>query len=51
MDAIEQIYRLQRIDHMIRTESTGISKDFAKKLKISTSTLYELLNYLKTARS
>ncbi len=47
MNAIEQINRLQRIDQFIRTESTGCPKDFAAKLNISASTLFELLNYLK----
>lgn len=47
MKTIEQIERLQRIDHFIRTESTGCPKDFARKLNISVSTLFELLNCLK----
>ena len=32
---------------MIRTESTGIPKEFAKKIDVSVSTLFELLNCLK----
>ena len=47
MKIIEQIERLQRIDQIIRTESTGSPKEFANKLNISVSTLYELLNCLK----
>ena len=46
MKTIEQINRLQRIDQLIRTESTGCPKDFARKLNISVSTLFELLNCL-----
>jgi hypothetical protein len=47
MNAIEQIKRLQRIDQLIQTKSTGCPKDFARKLNISVSTLFELLNCLK----
>ncbi|MFO7969422.1 MAG: hypothetical protein R6U15_04850 [Candidatus Izemoplasmatales bacterium] len=32
---------------MIQTGSTGTPKDFAKKLNVSVSTLYELLSCLK----
>ncbi len=47
MKILDQISRLQRIDQLIRTESTGCPKDFARKLNISVSTLYELLNCLR----
>lgn len=47
MKILDQVYRLQRIDNMIRTESTGIPKEFAKKIDVSVSTLFELLNCLK----
>lgn len=47
MKTIEQINRLQRIDQLIRTKSTGCPDDFARKLNISVSTLFELLNCLK----
>lgn len=47
MKAIEQINRLERIDQLIRMEITGCSVDFAEKLNISRSTLFELLNCLK----
>jgi len=47
MKILEQIYRLQRTDYLIRTESTGCPNDLEKKLDISVSTLFELLNCLK----
>lgn len=47
MKIFEQIYRLQRIDQLIRMESTGCPQELANKLEISVSTLYELLNCLK----
>ena len=47
MKIFEQIDRLQRIDQLIRMESTGCPQELANKLDISVSTLYELLNCLK----
>jgi len=39
--------RIERIDQLIRLKATGSPKEFAKKLGISKSSLYEYLNYLK----
>ncbi|MBI5219078.1 MAG: helix-turn-helix domain-containing protein [Bacteroidia bacterium] len=47
MKIIHIIQRLQRIDCLIRTQSTGAPKEFAIKLQISESTLYETLNCFK----
>jgi len=47
MKLLEQIERLQRIDQLIRLESTGNPQELAEKLNISVSTLYELLNCMK----
>ena len=47
MKVIEQVNRLQRIDQLIRLESTGNPSEFAHKLSISVSTLFELLKCLK----
>ena len=47
MKVLDQIYRLQRMDQLIRTKSSGSPKDFARKLNVSISTLFELLNCLK----
>ena len=39
--------RIERIDRLIRLKATGSPKEFAKKLGISESSLYEYLRYLK----
>lgn len=43
----KQVKRLGRIDHFIRTRSTGSPSDLAHKLGISQSHWYNLLKYLK----
>lgn len=47
MKFIEQIYRLEQTDQLIRMEVTGCSENFARKLNVSRSTLFELLKCLK----
>ncbi|MFO7842183.1 MAG: helix-turn-helix domain-containing protein [Bacteroidales bacterium] len=47
MKLLDQMQRLQRIDQLIRMEATGSPREFAHKLNISVSTLYELLNCMK----
>lgn len=44
---IEVLQKLERIDTLIRLENTGSPNEFAKKLDISRSTLYQYLNVLK----
>lgn len=39
--------RLQYIDHLICIKGTGSPKQLAKRLNISESTLYELLQFMK----
>jgi predicted DNA-binding transcriptional regulator YafY len=46
--AIEQIERLKRMDELIKTKSTGNPEEFAEKLSISQSHLFNLINELKT---
>lgn len=41
------IERMQRIDYLIRTKSTGTPKQFAKKLCISERQLYKYMKNLK----
>ena len=41
------IERFEKIDYLIAKKSTGSPSEFAKKLDISESTLYEYLNELK----
>ncbi|MCG8412035.1 MAG: hypothetical protein MI739_12205 [Bacteroidales bacterium] len=47
MKMLEQANRLKRIDDLIRRQSTGAPQEFARKLEVSVSTLYELLDLLK----
>ncbi|GAO41958.1 HTH domain-containing protein [Flavihumibacter petaseus] len=42
------IDRLDRLDNLIRTKSTGTPQDLANKLNISRSTLYEYIGLLKS---
>jgi predicted DNA-binding transcriptional regulator YafY len=39
--------RIERIDQLIRLKATGSPKEFARKLEISKTWLYEYLKYLK----
>jgi hypothetical protein len=39
--------RFRRIDHLIRIRGTGTPAEFAKKLDLSESMLFEYLNVLK----
>jgi hypothetical protein len=48
MKAIEQIERLKRMDELIKTKSTGNPEEFAEKLSISHSHLFNLIDELKT---
>lgn len=41
MSLLKALDRIQHLDHFIRTKTTGTSKQFAKKLGISRSTLME----------
>ncbi|WP_436515645.1 hypothetical protein [Ekhidna sp. To15] len=41
------VSRWSRIDQLIRLKSTGAPREFAKRLEISSSTLYEHLNTMK----
>lgn len=47
MKAIEQIERLKRMDGLIKTKSTGNPEEFAEKLSVSQSHLFNLINELK----
>ncbi|MEM9859439.1 MAG: hypothetical protein AAF843_18945 [Bacteroidota bacterium] len=41
------IYRIERLDQLIRLRATGTPAECASKLGISKRTLYELINELK----
>jgi hypothetical protein len=47
MNFIDQIRRIERIDQLIRLKATGRPSEFARKLGISESQLYEILNVIK----
>ena len=48
MNLIDQIYRLQRIHHLIRRKGTGPPPEFSRKLGISTRQLFRLLEEMKS---
>lgn len=48
MKALEQIERLKQMDNLISKQCTGSPSNFAQKLGISKSYLYEELGYLKS---
>lgn len=47
MDILKLAHRLTGAHHFISSETTGIPVEFAKKLDISESHLYQLLDILK----
>lgn len=47
MKAIEQMERLQRMNELIKAESTGTPEEFADKLGISRRQLYAEIEYFK----
>ena len=48
MSIEKHIERIERIDQLIRLKATGSPKEFARKLEISKTWLYEYLKYLKS---
>ncbi len=48
MNLVEQIYRLERIDRLIRRKGTGPPDAFSRKLGISPRQLFRLLDELKS---
>ena len=47
MKLIDKLERLERMDKLIALKATGTPKEFAKKICVSESTLYELLKVVK----
>ncbi len=47
MNLLKQINRIERIDQLIRMKATGTPKELAKRLSISRSTLYNILDFIK----
>jgi hypothetical protein len=47
MTLIQQLRRIERIDHLIRSLSTGTPPELARKLRVSESFLYLLIKMMK----
>ena len=47
MDFLRQIKRIEYIDYLIRSRATGNPGEFANKLNISPSQLYQVIKILK----
>lgn len=47
MSLLNQLTRIERMDQFIRTRSTGTPEEFAQKLGISPSHLYQILKFIK----
>ncbi len=47
MNLLDQIKRIERIDQLIRMKATGSPDEFAERLNISRSTLYNILELMK----
>jgi hypothetical protein len=47
MSFVDLIRRIERIDQLIRLRATGRPSELAKKLGVSESQLYEVLNIMK----
>lgn len=47
MDFYDQIRRIERIDLLLRTRSTGTPEELAEKLGISTSQVYQIIKLMK----
>lgn len=50
MKTNKELERLHKIHQLIKTSKTGTPKEFAKKLNLSESQLYNILNRLKVQR-
>jgi len=47
MNFLTQIRRLERLDQLIRMKATGTPKELAKRMQVSRSTLYNILEFIK----
>ena len=47
MNLLTQIRRLERLDQLIRMKATGTPKELAKRMQVSRSTLYNILEFMK----
>lgn len=47
MNLLKQIRRIERLDQLIRMKATGTPENLAKRLNISRSTLYNIIDFIK----
>lgn len=47
MNFLDQIKRIERIDYLIRSRTTGSPSELAETLNISQSQLFEILKFMK----
>jgi len=47
MNLLDEIYRFERLDRLIRLESTGNSNELAEKFQVSRRTVLRLIKFLK----
>ena len=47
MRFIEKLKVIERIDQLIRMKSTGSARDLARRIKVSKSTVYEIIDIMK----
>jgi DNA-binding IclR family transcriptional regulator len=47
MRFIEKIKMIERIDQLIRMKATGSARDLAKRINVSKSTVYEILEIMR----
>lgn len=47
MNLLEKLECIKRIDQLIRLKATGKPKEFAKRLKVSRSNLYYIIEFMK----
>jgi len=47
MRFFEKIKVIERIDQLIRMKATGSARDLAKRLEVSKSTVYEIIDIMK----
>lgn len=47
MNLIDKLKLIERVDQLVRLSATGSPKDFARRLKLSESGLYRLIDLMK----
>ena len=47
MTFLEQLDRIEKLDHLIRTKATGSPKDLSRRMNITELLLYDMLRIMK----